>query len=97
MRGYCWRIGHAIEITIPCGECGDKRGHELLENQAECGAFAPCSASLAKDYSGREHGHGCDLAVGHEGTHECKEAFLACMTEYLAIKDSVRRLGPPDE
>ena len=60
-RGYCWRIGHAIKISIPCPECGQKEGHAPFPDQMACQDFSRCTTSGCSD------GHPCEGTYGHEG------------------------------
>lgn len=97
VRGYCWRIGHAIALTVPCCECGSKEAHEPLEDQSKCGSFAPCLASGMSDYSGDRHGgHPCTLPYNHDSDHYSDQS-AACLEEHRAEKESIRRLSAPNE
>lgn len=67
-RRYCGRTGAVVMLRDgqTCIECGTDR-HVRLAILFECGCFAECG----------DHGHPCQLAVGHTGRHktvQCREA-----------------------
>jgi len=97
-RAYCWAVGSAVHISLPCGECGSPKGHEPIEDQNKCGDFARCLVGDVENFTGqKEHGHSCSLDYNHEGNHKCDEAFVECMQEHLAFVDSTERLAKADE
>lgn len=73
-RVYCWYTGNVFELDERglCPECGvHTTKHRDVDGEL-CQSFAECKMN---------HGHPCELAIGHSGSHACPSARQECPSE----------------